>query len=143
MAENIFRIFKTISREKQATFINEIHNEFVLYQYQEPIKIVLYNLILNALNFTEEGNITVSGGKSHKGILIKVKDEGQGMSEDQIKNVMSENIIVSSANVENRKGNGLGYLIIKDLLKLVDAKFIIKSKKGKGTMVTILLPVDR
>ena len=113
----------------------------ILYQYIEPIKIVLYNLTLNALNFTEKGKITVSGGKTSKGILIKVEDEGIGMSNEQIANIMSEQFIVSSINVDKRKGNGLGYLIIKDLLKLVDAKFVIKSKKNKGTKVTILLPV--
>ena len=106
----------------------------------EPIKIVLYNLILNALNFTEEGSITISGGNTKKGILLKVKDEGKGMTEEQIENVMGELYIVSSANVDNRKGNGLGYLIIKDMLKLVNAKFVIKSKKGQGTQVTIFLP---
>lgn len=140
MAGQIFSIFQGLARQKNIVFRNEVNTGVVLYQYMEPIKIVLYNLILNALNFTEEGSITISGGNTKKGILLKVKDEGKGMTEEQIENVMGELYIVSSANVDNRKGNGLGYLIIKDMLKLVNAKFVIKSKKGQGTQVTIFLP---
>ncbi len=140
MASQIFGIFQGLARQKNITFKNEVNTGSILYQYMEPVKIVLYNLILNALNFTEEGCITISGGKSKKGILIKVKDEGKGMTKDQIDNVMSEHFIVSSANVDKRKGHGLGYLIIKDMLKFVDAKFVIKSKPGQGTSVTIFLP---
>ncbi len=140
MANQIFGIFQGLARQKNITFKNEVNTGSILYQYMEPVKIVLYNLILNALNFTEEGCITISGGESKKGILIKVKDEGKGMTKDQIDNVMSEHFIVSSANVDKRKGHGLGYLIIKDMLKFVDAKFVIKSKPGQGTSVTIFLP---
>ena len=141
IVNQIFSIFKGIAKQKDIELANEFNTGMILYQYMEPIKIVLYNLTLNALNFTEKGKITVSGGKTSKGILIKVEDEGIGMSNEQIANIMSEQFIVSSINVDKRKGNGLGYLIIKDLLKLVDAKFVIKSKKNKGTKVTILLPV--
>lgn len=140
MADQIFSIFQGLARQKNIRFNNEVNTGVILYQYMEPVKIVLYNLILNALNFTEKGCITISGGKTKNGILIKVKDEGKGMTQEQIDNVMSEHFIVSSANVDNRKGNGLGYLIIKDMLKLVNAKFVIKSKRGNGTMVTIFLP---
>ena len=141
IVNQIFSIFRGIAKQKDIALINEFNTDMILYQYMEPIRIVLYNLTLNAMNFTEKGSITVSGGKTTMGILIKVKDQGVGMSPEQIENIQSEQFIVSSINVDKRKGNGLGYLIIKDLLKLVDAKFVIKSKKNKGTMVTILLPV--
>lgn len=140
MGDQIFSIFQGLAREKNIRFVNDINQGLILHQYMEPIRIVLYNIILNALNFTEKGHITISGGESPKGILIRVRDEGVGMTQAQIDNIMSEHFTVSSANLNNRKGNGLGYLIIKDLLRLVEAKFVIKSKKNKGTMVSILLP---
>ncbi len=140
MVNQLFLIFQGLARQKNVNFVNEVHQEVVLYQFMEPVKIVLYNLILNAINFTERGNITITGGHTHKGILVKVKDEGLGMSEEQINNIMSEHFIVSSATVDNRKGNGLGYLIIKDMLKFVDARFVIKSIKHGGTVVSIFFP---
>jgi len=140
MVNQIFNVFQGLARQKRIAFVNDINRGLIMYQFMEPVKIVLYNLILNALNFTEKGNITISGGESRRGILIKVRDQGVGMSPEQISNILSEDFIVSSATVDNRKGNGLGYLIIKDLLKLVNAKFVIKSQKNHGTMVSIFLP---
>jgi K+-sensing histidine kinase KdpD len=141
MVNQIFSIFQGLARQKRIQFVNNVNSGLIVYQYMEPVRIVLYNLILNALNFTEKGHITISGGKTEKGILIKVRDEGVGMTQEQINNIMSEHFIISSATVDKRKGNGLGYLIIKDLLRLVDAKFVIKSQKNKGTMVSIFLPI--
>lgn len=141
MANHVFNVFQGLARQKNVQFINSVNKGLILYQYMEPIRIVLYNIILNALNFTEKGHVTVSGGQTNKGILVRVRDQGVGMTPDQINNVMSEHFIVSSANVNNRKGNGLGYLIIKDMLKLLDAKFVIKSQKNKGTVVSIFLPM--
>lgn len=141
MANHVFNVFQGLARQKNVQFVNSVNKGLILYQYMEPIRIVLYNIILNALNFTEEGHVTVSGGQTNKGILVRVRDQGVGMTPDQINNIMSEYFIVSSANVNNRKGNGLGYLIIKDMLKLLDAKFVIKSQKNKGTVVSIFLPM--
>jgi signal transduction histidine kinase len=54
---------------------------------------------------------------------------------------MANHFIISSANVDNRKGNGLGYLIIKDLLKIMRASIVIHSEKEKGTTVTVWVTV--
>ena len=139
----IFRVFQGLANQKGITLINGFSKGMILYQYMEPIKIILYNLTLNSINFVDKGQITINGGKKSKGILIYVKDDGIGMTKQQIDNILSEDFIISSLNVDKRKGNGLGYLIIKDLLKLVNAKFVIKSKKNIGTKVSIYLPIQQ
>jgi len=63
-----------------------------------------------------------------------------GMTQEQINNILADHFIISSANVDNRRGNGLGYLIIKDLLKIIRGTLSIKSEKGKGTRVTVRIP---
>lgn len=59
------------------------------------------------------------------------------MSPEQIQRLMAEEVVITSANVDNKKGHGLGYLIIKDLLKTMDATLDIQSKKGEGATVSI------
>jgi signal transduction histidine kinase len=54
---------------------------------------------------------------------------------------MAHHFIISSANVDNRKGNGLGYLIIKDLLKILRGHLAIQSEKEKGTTVKVWMPL--
>ncbi|MBK6634996.1 MAG: ATP-binding protein [Chitinophagaceae bacterium] len=78
-----------------------------------------------------------------KNVVISIKDEGVGMTPEQINNIMADQFIISSANIDNRKGNGLGYLIIKDLIKMMDATLQISSMKNKGTIVSIHVPVGK
>lgn len=72
-------------------------------------------------------------------VTVLVKDEGIGMSEEQVQRLMEEHVVITSANVDIRKGHGLGYLIIKDLLKTMNATMKIESKKGVGTTVSITM----
>ncbi|HRF16578.1 MAG TPA: ATP-binding protein, partial [Chitinophagaceae bacterium] len=70
-------------------------------------------------------------------IVVSVKDEGIGMSPEQIQRLMEDEVVITAANVDNKKGHGLGYLIIKDLLKTMGASLDITSTKGAGTTVSI------
>jgi signal transduction histidine kinase len=140
LVAQLFGIFNAMAREKQIRLRNEVNKLLMPYQFIEPVKIVLYNLILNGINFTHEGYILVSSIVTPDGISLVVEDTGVGMTQDQINNVMADHFIISSANVDNRKGNGLGYLIIKDLLKIIRGSILIQSEKGKGTRVTVRLP---
>ena len=51
--------------------------------------------------------------------------------------LMEDQVVITSANVDHKKGHGLGYLIIKDLLKTMAATLHIESEKGEGTTVSI------
>ena len=130
-----------MARQKSIQLINQIEEGLILYQYIEPVKIVLYNLILNGINFTSAGHIKVSSEPSREGITLYIEDTGVGMTQEQINNIMADHFIISSANVDNRKGNGLGYLIIKDLLKIMRASIVIRSEKERGTTVAVWVTV--
>ena len=133
-------IFNALARQKQLRLINAVEEGLALYQYIEPVKIVLYNLILNGINFTTEGYIRVSSIRSRDGVALQIQDTGVGMTQEQMNNILADHFIISSANVDNRKGNGLGYLIIKDLLKIIRGTLNIRSEKEKGTTVTVSIP---
>jgi len=140
LVRQLFGIFNTMAKQKQLRLVNNVDEQLVLYQFIEPVKIVVYNLILNGINFTQEGFIEVSSSLVSEEVVITISDTGVGMSQDQITNIMADHFIISSANVDKRKGNGLGYLIIKDLLKIIRGSLSIRSGKGKGSSVTIRLP---
>lgn len=140
LTAQLFRLFNSMAKQKKIRLINEVDEELLLYQFIDPVKVVLYNLVLNGINFTTEGYIQVSSARTPEGVAILIQDTGVGMTPEQITNIMADHFIISSANVDNRKGNGLGYLIIKDLLKIIKGSLSIQSEKGKGTRVTIRLP---
>src|ERR1700722_10669326 len=141
MVGQLFGVLGAMARQKNIQLINRIEEGLILYQFIEPVKIVLYNLILNGINFTSTGYIRVSSEPSREGITLFIEDTGVGMTQDQINNIMANHFIISSANVDNRKGNGLGYLIIKDLLKIMRASIVSQSEKEKGTTVTVCVTV--
>ncbi|HVW61777.1 MAG TPA: ATP-binding protein [Puia sp.] len=141
LVRQLFGLFNSMAKQKQIQLINQVDEQLSLYQFIEPVKIVLYNLVLNGINFSSEGYIRVSSEPAPEGITLIIEDTGVGMTQEQINNIMADHFIISSANVDRRKGNGLGYLIIKDLLKIIRGNLVIQSEKNKGTCVRILLPV--
>jgi signal transduction histidine kinase len=134
-------IFNAMAKQKRIGLINDIDEQLTLFQYIEPVKIVIYNLILNGINFTSEGYVRVSSTSGKEGVALLIEDTGVGMTPEQINSIMADHFIISSANVDNRKGNGLGYLIIKDLMKILRGNLSIRSEKDKGTRVTVWIPL--
>ncbi|MFN8251828.1 MAG: ATP-binding protein [Ferruginibacter sp.] len=140
VADHVIGILQSLARQKKLQLVNNIPENMELHQFLEPLRILLYNLVSNAINFTERGSIIISSTRDESNTIITVTDEGVGMTPEQIQNIMSDQFIVSSTNIDNRKGNGLGYLIIKDLLKMMGAGLQIRSEKGKGTAVSVIIP---
>ncbi|HLO70380.1 MAG TPA: HAMP domain-containing sensor histidine kinase [Flavipsychrobacter sp.] len=140
MVRNIFSILNGMAKQKNIFLTNEVPEDFTIRQYAEPLRIIIYNLVVNALNFMEKGHITIVAKQLRNGMLIEVKDQGFGMTKEQINNILADQFIVSSANVDGKKGNGLGYLIIKDLLRVVEGNFSIKSAKNIGTTIKLFFP---
>lgn len=143
LVTQVLSVLTSLARQKRLNLVNNVNSELEIRQFFEPLKILVYNLITNAINFSEKGDIIISAGHQNNNVVISVQDQGVGMTPEQIKNIMADQFIISSANIDNRKGNGLGYLIIKDLIKMMEASLQITSEKGKGTTVSILLPFEK
>ncbi len=139
MIQQIFSVLNSMAKQKNLTLVNNVAVDINTRQYFEPLKILVYNLITNAIHFSEKGNIIISALETEEKLIVSVEDDGAGMTSEQIKNIMADQFIISSANVDNKKGNGLGYLIIKDLIKMMGGKLSINSEKNKGTRVFVEL----
>lgn len=135
----VFGVLQFPAKLKNTTLQNNVPANFVVYQYMEPLRVLIYNLVLNSINFTKGGSIGVQCTEADERIIIKVTDNGLGMTTQQIENLLSDKKIIASANVDNKKGTGLGYMIIKDLLKMMSGNLSIKSSKNNGTEVAVFL----
>jgi PAS domain S-box-containing protein len=111
------------------------------------IKQVLNNLLSNAFKYTNKGKVefevsaeNLSKTKKHCTLIFRIRDTGQGMSQDQIDKLFDA---YSRFNVEANRaiaGTGLGMTITKQLLDLMDGEIEVKSKPGEGTLFTVRLP---
>lgn len=140
--QQVFKILSPIAAEKQIQLMSDVEETITCFQYREPFKILIYNLLTNAIQFSNKCIISIEAEQTVDTLTMTVNDQGVGMTPEQIQNILSDDFIISSVNVDNKKGNGLGYLIIKDLLKVLQGKLSIESEKGKGTAVSFTVPIS-
>jgi signal transduction histidine kinase/ligand-binding sensor domain-containing protein len=138
LVNQVFGVLLSVAHEKKLQLRNDVNPELTLHQFEEPLRILIYNLVSNAIHFSEKGTIVVRSIETDNHLQLQVADEGSGMSVEQVTNLLSDETVISSVNTDHRKGNGLGYLIIKDVLKMMGADLQIESSKGVGTTVSVL-----
>jgi cell cycle sensor histidine kinase DivJ len=104
----------------------------------------LINLISNAIKFTPRGGrVTVGAEIVGETLALTVEDNGVGIGEDDLARV-GEAFFQARASYDRRHdGTGLGLSIVKGLVHLHDGEVDIQSRLGKGTQVTVTLPIDR
>ena len=102
---------------------------------------VIFNLLSNAFKFTNPGGyIFVSLEKNDDSAIIKIEDNGVGMTPDAIEHAFEP---FFQGEYENYKGSGLGLALSKELLELHHGTITVKSEKWKGTTFFIRLPLGK
>ncbi|HKG72602.1 MAG TPA: ATP-binding protein, partial [Aestuariivirgaceae bacterium] len=106
---------------------------------------IMINLISNAIKFTDPGgHVTVAGRLNKAGeLVLRVRDTGVGMNQDEIKSALQPFQRVTSAARPDIEGTGLGLPLTKALTEANRATFAISSEPGKGTLVEITYPTTR
>jgi len=100
---------------------------------------VVFNLISNAFKFTpENGTITVDARRDGKNIVVKVTDNGCGISDADIKQVFDR--FFKTDNV-NPQGSGIGLALTKVFIEMHSGSITVESKEGAGTEFTVIIPV--
>ncbi len=100
-----------------------------------------FNIVTNAIQFTNKGTITVTGERGYNETIVKVADTGIGMSEDQQKNIFERYYKADASRRAGKYGeSGLGLAIVHQLIKAHGGKISVSSKLGKGTTFTVIIP---
>lgn len=127
---------RTQSEGIKFTFTS-IYKVLFVYADKNRMKEVFINIIDNAIKFTDlAGNIDIVIDLNGDEIEISIKDDGEGIKEDEIAFVASKFFKGSSSKSQT----GLGLSICEEIVKAHDGRLIIKSKYGVGTVVTVVLP---
>ncbi len=100
---------------------------------------VFVNILDNAFKYTESGGmVSVEAYTREKELIIKVRDTGCGIPQEDLPNVKKK---FYKANIQVR-GSGIGLAVVDELVKMHNGTLDIQSKLGVGTTVTITLPID-
>ena len=117
------------------------------YLLGDPFRLqqILYNLLSNALKFTEEGEVKIRFTANENGfgkcvVNIEVQDTGIGISADQLPYIF-ENFSQADESITRKYGGtGLGLSITKKLVDLQGGQINVESEKGRGSCFSISIP---
>jgi len=102
---------------------------------------VLENLLNNAVNFSAKGSLVqVAYEVLQDEVCVAVRDEGVGMTPEQVAQVFGKFYRVDASNTA-REGLGLGLAIAKGIIEAHEGRIWIESEVGRGTNVAFTLPV--
>lgn len=147
MAEECVKLFLPQAHCRQLSMICDVDPGLPSMWLLDEVRVrqILFNLLGNALKFTEQGEIVLAIRElqDEKGLLITVSDTGIGISRSQQQLLFDA---FSQADVSTSRrygGTGLGLAICKQLVVLMGGEIGVKSKSGMGTSFWIRLPVKR
>jgi two-component system, OmpR family, sensor kinase len=102
--------------------------------------LAVHNLLDNAIKFTQPGGtIEMRGFEDGSFLVIEVADTGQGIPQDELAHVGEE--LYRGRNARGIPGNGLGLALVHSIITLHGGKVTVRSREGKGTVITLRLPV--
>ncbi len=102
---------------------------------------VLRNLIDNAIQYTQEGTVSVAwDAEADHYWAIKIEDTGIGIPHAKVEDVFSEYYQLDNPERDRNKGLGLGLAIVKRLCNLMQLTLQMESNPGEGTCFKILVP---
>ncbi|RNC84099.1 MAG: histidine kinase [Winogradskyella sp.] len=142
LVEHVAYNYQALIFEKNLDFKNDVSKKEKIQVDQESFKIVLRNLMDNAIKFTKEnGKISIySQSENDEYINLIIEDNGLGMSEQTRLELLKETTLLSKKENEDIIGTGLGMQLCKSMIKKNKGIFNIESELGKGTKIIVSFP---
>ncbi len=132
----------TLNSSKKGIQINsEIPESYYVMADPDLLRIILHNLLGNAIKFSYSGGtILISCTSDQDSITVKISDNGVGMTQLQTENLFKPGNYVSTTGTANEPGSGLGLILCKEMIEKMNGKIGIESLQGTGSTFWISLP---
>ncbi|WP_366187006.1 ATP-binding protein [Flavobacterium ovatum] len=137
--------YEPIMKNKGIVFENKVSSSLFVFVDTDSFKIILRNLVDNAIKFTpENGTVKVYSQAFTEGfVTLVIEDSGTGMPEEKRQELLRPTVLLSKKGKEEGVGTGLGMQLCKSLIERNGGEFDIESEVNKGTkmIVHFRLPV--
>lgn len=136
------QIFDHALRQKNIRFLNGIVPGSPVLADENHIKVVLRNLISNAIKFTAvDGHICLTADHGDHELIICVEDNGKGMTTDEISRLFHLQTHFSQQGTLGEHGTGIGLILCKELIELNSGRLWVESVSGQGSRFYFSLPL--
>jgi len=137
-------IFQIMMSQRNGTLRYRLNAaESVIVADKSHIINVINNLLDNAEKYSPiTPEITISTHSNRRGICISIEDKGIGMAEEHQKDIFKKFHRISTGNIHDVKGFGLGLYYVKSIVEAHHGTIKVASEQGKGTKFTVCLPYN-
>ncbi|OGU36963.1 MAG: hypothetical protein A2315_09230 [Ignavibacteria bacterium RIFOXYB2_FULL_35_12] len=156
--------FTSYAERKRITLkFNSSEDEIIAYIDKDKIEKIITNVLSNAFKFTPEGGrigISISQGVANsplergtkacpplagvcKNAEIKITDTGIGIPSEKLPKIFDRFYQVDGSHTREQEGTGIGLSLTKELVELHKGTIEVESEAGKGTTVTISIPLGK
>ena len=145
LAKGAHAAFTAIANKKGLSFDLTVAPDAVGTYLGDSIRVrqILYNLISNALKFTEAGEVRVTLSAQPRGFSMRVADTGVGIAPDRAAHLFQKFEQADSSTTRRFGGTGLGLSICRELASLMGGTVTVESVVGEGSVFTAVLPLQR
>lgn len=141
IATQCINTYKLAVKDKSISLSHNIEKNSHVYADLNCLQIVLNNLVNNAIKFTpENGVITISLENNKTRSILSVKDNGVGISSENINRIFDNNQHFTTYGTSSEKGTGLGLGLCHDLIKENNGDIWVNSLEGSGSCFYVSLP---
>jgi len=133
LAEENFRLLGSLHM-KEIKMVNNIPPGTFCLGDLNIANLVLRNLVLNSIKFTESGGFIIADAKEQGAdIVVSIQDTGIGISPEIQKIIFEKTAGYSTRGTANEKGTGLGLILCKEFVEKNGGKLWLESEVGKGS----------
>ena len=140
----VIESLRPLAKSKNAEIHFEAQYEIHIGGDEGRFKQMIVNLAENAIKYSDDGkNVYIKAEKGDDGrVSVSVRDEGIGISEDDIPRVFERFYRVDKSRSRDEGGTGLGLAIVKHIASLFEASVEVESELGVGSVFTIRFPAE-
>ncbi|MDR0653158.1 MAG: response regulator, partial [Synergistaceae bacterium] len=144
IADTVIALSKPMIKGKDLSLVNEIDDSMPRVLADENrMQQILYNLIGNAVKFTDKGRVAVSARVVGDMAAVSVEDTGIGIPEDKFDRIFESFEQADGSTAREYGGTGLGLSITKKIVELHGGTITVESHIGQGSRFTFTVPVSR
>jgi len=148
LVSQLEKVFEIKAREKNIKFLTHVDDSVpeVLRADTLRLKQILFNMVANAIKFTNEGYVKLQVEKAHlddSKIYFEIRDTGIGIAPERLEAIFDKFTQEESSTTRKYGGSGLGLSICKKLVELQKGKIKAISNKNEGSVFSFFLPMEK
>jgi len=147
LTDYINKVFENLNETASINTINlkhQIEENTTVFADGKMLISILQNIVSNAIKHTEKnGSVTISATTHADKIIVRIQDNGIGMSQEIIEKLFTPQMKTLSETRKKNKGAGIGLLLVKGFLEKNGGEIWVESTEGKGSSFYFTLLIEK